>query len=77
MKRIGTEEYISFGDFEALCQVINNIEDFHVIIRLFMSVGENLQLSNFKRAIKICSSENTLHNSVVELLYRIFTGEGK
>ena len=77
MQELNEEEKgINFHEFEQFTQLLNNLEDFAIAVRLYSISGKGLNRDEFKRAAKICLHGQDLPDHVVNAVFKLFDRRG-
>ncbi|XP_022656621.1 calcium uptake protein 3, mitochondrial-like isoform X5 [Varroa destructor] len=74
-ERIPETRGISFEQFKAFCQFLNNLEDFAITMRLFTFANQPISEEDFRRAVYVCSGHN-LKPHLVHTVFQIFDDDG-
>ena len=75
--KVSSEIKVTFDDFELFVQMLNNIEDFEVAVKIFGLLGKNpLVHEEMKKAAKICLNGKDLPDNIIEILFSMFDIEG-
>jgi len=69
--RIKLEQGITFLEFRAFCQFLNNLDDFNVAMRMYTLADRPISQDEFRRAVRICTGTD-LSPHVVETVFQIF-----
>ncbi|CAG7823706.1 unnamed protein product [Allacma fusca] len=69
--RIKLEQGITFLEFRAFCQFLNNLDDFNVAMRMYTLADRPISQEEFRRAVRICTGTD-LSPHVVETVFQIF-----
>jgi len=69
--RIRHEQGITFVEFKAFCQFLNNLDDFNVAMRMYTLADRPISQEEFRRAVRICTGTD-LSPHVVETVFQIF-----
>ncbi|XP_050025948.1 calcium uptake protein 3, mitochondrial isoform X5 [Dermacentor andersoni] len=73
--RIPEEKGITFDQFKAFCQFLNNLDDFSIAMRMFTYANKPISQEEFHRAVKICTGHN-LDPYLVDTVFQIFDADG-
>ncbi|XP_035709215.1 calcium uptake protein 3, mitochondrial isoform X2 [Folsomia candida] len=69
--RIKLEQGITFEEFRAFCQFLNNLDDFNVAMKMYTLADRPISQDEFRRAVRICTGTD-LSPHVVETVFQIF-----
>jgi Ca2+-binding EF-hand superfamily protein len=69
--RIKLEQGITFDEFRAFCQFLNNLDDFNVAMKMYTLADRPISQDEFRRAVRICTGTD-LSPHVVETVFQIF-----
>lgn len=75
LTRIKEEKGITFEEFHAFCQFLNNLEDFTIAMRMYTLADHPISKEEFHRAVKICTGTN-LSRHLVHIVFQIFDEDG-
>ncbi|XP_077540713.1 mitochondrial calcium uptake 3 isoform X2 [Haemaphysalis longicornis] len=75
MDRIPEEKGITFDQFKAFCQFLNNLDDFSIAMRMFTYANKPISQEEFHRAVKICTG-HSLDPHLVDTVFQIFDSDG-
>ncbi|XP_049782613.1 calcium uptake protein 3, mitochondrial isoform X4 [Schistocerca cancellata] len=75
LTRIKEEKGITFEEFHAFCQFLNNLEDFTIAMRMYTLADHPISKDEFHRAVKICTGTN-LSRHLVHIVFQIFDEDG-
>ncbi|XP_077487595.1 mitochondrial calcium uptake 3 isoform X3 [Amblyomma americanum] len=73
--RIPEEKGITFDQFKAFCQFLNNLDDFSIAMRMFTYANKPISQEEFHRAVKICTG-HSLDPYLVDTVFQIFDADG-
>uniref|UniRef100_A0A224Z301 Mitochondrial aspartate/glutamate carrier protein n=1 Tax=Rhipicephalus zambeziensis TaxID=60191 RepID=A0A224Z301_9ACAR len=73
--RIPEEKGITFDQFKAFCQFLNNLDDFSIAMRMFTYANKPISQEEFHRAVKICTG-HSLDPHLVDTVFQIFDADG-
>ncbi|CAN7989461.1 unnamed protein product, partial [Ixodes hexagonus] len=73
--RIPEEKGITFDQFRAFCQFLNNLDDFAIAMRMFTFANKPISQEEFHRAVKICTG-HSLDPYLVDTVFQIFDADG-
>ncbi|GFY75674.1 calcium uptake protein 3, mitochondrial [Trichonephila inaurata madagascariensis] len=74
-ERIPDEKGISFSQFKAFCQFLNNLDDFSIAMRMFTFANRPISQEEFHRAVAICTG-HSLDANLVNAVFQIFDEDG-
>ncbi|XP_035207069.1 calcium uptake protein 2, mitochondrial-like isoform X4 [Stegodyphus dumicola] len=74
-ERIPDEKGISFAQFKAFCQFLNNLDDFSIAMRMFTFANRPISQEEFHRAVAICTG-HSLDSNLVNAVFQIFDEDG-
>ncbi|KAG8178553.1 hypothetical protein JTE90_023246 [Oedothorax gibbosus] len=74
-ERIPDERGISFSQFKAFCQFLNNLDDFSIAMRMFTFANRPISQEEFHRAVAICTG-HSLDGNLVNAVFQIFDEDG-
>ncbi|XP_028967665.1 calcium uptake protein 3, mitochondrial [Galendromus occidentalis] len=74
-ERIPEQKGISFEQFKAFCQFLNNLDDFAITMRMFTFANQPISQEDFQRAVYVCSGHN-LEAALVNTVFQIFDEDG-
>ncbi|XP_055927045.1 calcium uptake protein 3, mitochondrial-like isoform X3 [Argiope bruennichi] len=74
-ERIPDEKGISFAQFKAFCQFLNNLDDFSIAMRMFTFANRPISQEEFHRAVAICTG-HSLDANLVNAVFQIFDEDG-
>ncbi|XP_067121660.1 calcium uptake protein 3, mitochondrial isoform X2 [Centruroides vittatus] len=74
-ERIPDEKGITFEQFKAFCQFLNNLDDFAIAMRMFTFANQPISQEEFHRAVKICTG-HSLDSNLVNTVFEIFDEDG-
>lgn len=74
-ERIPDEKGITFEQFKAFCQFLNNLDDFAIAMRMFTFANQPISQEEFHRAVKICTG-HSLDSNLVHTVFEIFDEDG-
>uniref|UniRef100_A0A131Z654 Mitochondrial aspartate/glutamate carrier protein n=1 Tax=Rhipicephalus appendiculatus TaxID=34631 RepID=A0A131Z654_RHIAP len=66
---------ITFDQFKAFCQFLNNLDDFSIAMRMFTYANKPISQEEFHRAVKICTG-HSLDPHLVDTVFQIFDADG-
>lgn len=66
---------ITFAEFKAFCQFLNNLDDFAIAMRMYTLSDQPISRDEFNRAVKICTGES-LSDHLVRTVFQIFDEDG-
>ncbi|XP_064473701.1 calcium uptake protein 3, mitochondrial-like isoform X2 [Ornithodoros turicata] len=75
MERIPEEKGITFDQFKAFCQFLNNLDDFAIAMRMFTFANKPISQEEFHRAVTICTG-HVLDKHLVNTVFQIFDSDG-
>ncbi|XP_068082952.1 calcium uptake protein 3, mitochondrial [Anabrus simplex] len=75
LTRIKEEKGITFEEFQAFCQFLNNLEDFTIAMRMYTLADHPISKDEFHRAVKICTG-TSLSRHLVHIVFQIFDEDG-
>lgn len=74
-ERIPHEKGISFEQFKAFCQFLNNLDEFSIAMRMFTYANQPISQDEFHRAVAICTG-HSLDRNLVNAVFQIFDEDG-
>ncbi|XP_022909252.1 calcium uptake protein 3, mitochondrial isoform X1 [Onthophagus taurus] len=75
LDRIKVTKGITFEEFLAFCQFLNNMEDFSIAMRMYTLADHPISKGEFYRAVKICTGQS-LSGHLVDTVFAIFDVDG-
>uniref|UniRef100_A0A336MDE9 CSON010210 protein n=1 Tax=Culicoides sonorensis TaxID=179676 RepID=A0A336MDE9_CULSO len=69
------ERGVSFEEFKAFCQFLNNLDDFAIAMRMYTLADQAISKDEFSRAVKICTGSE-LNKHLIETVFAIFDEDG-
>lgn len=75
MDRIKDTRGITFEEFHAFCQFLNNLEDFSIAMRMYTLADHPISKDEFHRAVKICTG-TSLTPHLIHTVFSIFDDDG-
>ncbi|XP_013779723.1 calcium uptake protein 3, mitochondrial-like isoform X5 [Limulus polyphemus] len=74
-EQIPEEKGITFEQFKAFCQFLNNLDEFAIAMRMFTFANQPISQEEFHRAVKICTGHN-LDKNLVNTVFQVFDSDG-
>jgi calcium uptake protein 3, mitochondrial len=75
LDREATEKGVSFEEFRAFCQFLNNLDDFAIAMRMYTLADRAISKDEFQRAVKICTG-SMLDKHLIDTVFAIFDEDG-
>lgn len=70
-QRLQRRQGVTFEEFKAFCQFLNNLEDFGIAMRMYTLADRSIAPEEFNRAVKICTGAS-LSDHLVQTVFDIF-----